>query len=92
MLASQFFKNLIYKNNMKEVTEDHAMEMLEVLPPATWYKTPHGEIFQVGEAASADSYGNFIFDTYERIEQKWFYRGQETKHRGQKNIMESDAY
>ena len=77
---------------MKKINEKQAMKMLEVLPPATWYKTKNGEIFQVGEAYDTNENGRFRFATYERIDKQWYHRGYETKHKNQNNIMENDTY
>ena len=75
----------------RKITEVEAMRMLEVLPPATWYKTKNGEIFQVGEAMNYEN-GGFTFGTYERIGNQWYFRGYENKHKRKSNIMESEAY
>ena len=77
---------------MERIKEKQAIDMLEVLPPTTWYKTENGEVFQVGEAFDHNENGLPRFSTYERKGKQWFYRGLETKHKGKENIMESDSY
>lgn len=51
-------KNLIGK--WLEITEEHFMEMLEVLPPEKWQRTGHFEIFRMSEYYTSNITNHFV--------------------------------
>ena len=72
------------------VSEDFAMEMLEVLPPIKWRKTNYYETFLVGEAMKSTSDGRLLYETFtimypnatikdpHMIPGQWYYMGLNT--------------
>lgn len=57
-----------------EIDEDLYYYFLEVLPP----EYQENGVFQVGEPYSHDKENKPIFDTFEQIKDKYFYRGHLT--------------
>lgn len=69
------------KQTKQPVPYDHAMKMLQVMPPAMWYEDEEEEVFQVGECYQHDDKGFPLYQTYERNKgnSQWYYSGTKTK-------------
>jgi len=69
------------------VTEEFAIEMLEVLPPAEWENNNGYQHFLVGEPYTSDAKGNNLYETFTRmssvatikdinmVPNQWYYMG-----------------